>query len=820
MGGALFPKNIKKEAKTLKRQMKRIIVSAVALSLLVPVVSAPEAEAAKKPSLPKTVSVTVGKTKKVTVKGVATKKIKKTSWSVKSKKVATLSKKKKNSVTIKGKKAGKSTTLTARIKVGKKTYKKSCKVKVTKAKTVVTSAPSKQPNVTATATPGGNKATDTPAATATPAPTLRVLDSSYKNAKAPAAKSANSFPTTVPVPTVNPSTAVKYSETFEDVETGVKDTTCRTDEDLNPEGLRRWILRSFSDDNGTGKDYLEVVNSEDVPASSVDAYKLPDGVGKKVLKAHIEASSKSWQGPMLNLTGMLDGGSTYHIEFVAYSKDSVLNFNEHLLPIDGGDESYGYMPSRSTPTRWLTKKGLWTEFSYDVTVPDDMFFYGLYFQTDSGSPGDMYIDNVTVTKVGQTASVDNLVKIKDVYSDVFGIVGGAATKNEIFGANAAKFLNEQYNAVTPGNEMKPESLMDSTNIDPISLEDAKAEGLYIPEGYEKQEDNVMTYKVTETVDGEEKTVSKTGVVLPKLKFENIDKILEECHAKGLKLRGHTLVWHAQTPTYFFQKSFTGVKSSSKNTTEENMDLRQEYFVKNIMEHVLKKDLELAGGDKSKCVVYAYDVVNEYMHSAGAKGTFYKTIYGITDAKKNAGYMSSTGVSLRPKFVKDAFKWADEVCKKYDRDDVKLFYNDFNTYDCPEDEIHLIDFINEDGKICDGLGMQSHLNVSENPTPDKYAQALECFRINMPDTEIHITELDAGGEGVSDADQAVYFDQIMGALMQSKAKGNKITALVIWGLYDGLSWRYNSNPLPFNGLFSPKSSYYALIDAKNSYWTAK
>ena len=117
-------------------------------------------------------------------------------------------------------------------------------------------------------------------------------------------------------------------------------------------------------------------------------------------------------------------------------------------------------------------------------------------------------------------------------------------------------------------------------------------------------------------------------------------------------------------------------------------------------------------------------------------------------------------------------------------------------------------------------MQSHLNISDNPTPDKYAQALECFRINMPETEIQITELDAGGAEVSDADQAVYFDQIMGALMQSKAKGNKITALVIWGLYDGLSWRYSSNPLPFNGLYSPKSSYYALINAKNSYWKAK
>ena len=52
----------------MKRQMKKLIVSAVALSLVIPALSAPKAEAAKKPSLVKKVSVKAGKTKKVTVK--------------------------------------------------------------------------------------------------------------------------------------------------------------------------------------------------------------------------------------------------------------------------------------------------------------------------------------------------------------------------------------------------------------------------------------------------------------------------------------------------------------------------------------------------------------------------------------------------------------------------------------------------------------------------------------------------------------------------------------------------------------------------------
>lgn len=42
--------------------------------------------------------------------------------------------------------------------------------------------------------------------------------------------------------------------------------------------------------------------------------------------------------------------------------------------------------------------------------------------------------------------------------------------------------------------------------------------------------------------------------------------------------------------------------------------------------------------------------------------------------------------------------------------VKLFYNDYNTYLISDDIVSMIKFVNEGGKICDGVGMQSHLDV--------------------------------------------------------------------------------------------------------------
>ena len=126
--------------------------------------------AAKKPTLTKKVTVTVGKKK--TVKVTSKKKVKKTTWSLTKagKKVVSLSKKKAKSVVVKGKKAGKA-TLTAKIKVGKKTYKKTCKITVKGAsKVTVTPVPAKTDAAKATPTPANNKNNNGGTTNATPTP--------------------------------------------------------------------------------------------------------------------------------------------------------------------------------------------------------------------------------------------------------------------------------------------------------------------------------------------------------------------------------------------------------------------------------------------------------------------------------------------------------------------------------------------------------------------------------------------------------------------------------------------------------------------------
>ena len=158
---------MKKSIKSV-RAKSMAVVMAFSLAGIAPNTSSEAA--AKKPTLTKKVTVTVGKKK--TVKVTSKKKVKKTTWSLTKagKKVVSLSKKKAKSVVVKGKKAGKA-TLTAKIKVGQKTYKKTCKITVKGAsKVTVTPVPAKTDAAKATPTPANNKNNNGGTTNATPTP--------------------------------------------------------------------------------------------------------------------------------------------------------------------------------------------------------------------------------------------------------------------------------------------------------------------------------------------------------------------------------------------------------------------------------------------------------------------------------------------------------------------------------------------------------------------------------------------------------------------------------------------------------------------------
>ena len=66
-----------------------------------------------------------------------------------------------------------------------------------------------------------------------------------------------------------------------------------------------------------------------------------------------------------------------------------------------------------------------------------------------------------------------------------------------------------------------------------------------------------------------------------------------------------LVWHAQSPEWFFKEDYSKEESAAY-VSEEVMYARMEMYIRSVIHHVYTVD-----GGAYKDVVYAWDVANEY-----------------------------------------------------------------------------------------------------------------------------------------------------------------------------------------------------------------
>ena len=358
------------------------------------------------------------------------------------------------------------------------------------------------------------------------------------------------------------------------------------------------------------------------------------------------------------------------------------------------------------------------------------------------------------------ASVPSLnVKAADAtllntYGSTYGYSGTCINLYQLRDSKQLSILKRDYNSITLENEMKPDALLGSS-ARLISVSQAKNQGYYIPDNYREQ-------------------------YVPQINFNTVDEVMKICYQNGLKMRAHTLVWHSQTPSWFFRSNFNG---GSGFVNSSVMDARLEMYVKTVMNHVYT--------NQYGSVVYAWDVANEILH---AQNSGWEAVYG--NNKKNASY------------VKKAFNYAYETLEYFKlTDSVKLFYNDYNTYMEVNDVITLVNYINQGKKVCAGVGMQSHLGTNY-PSVDYYTTALNSFL--RAGFEVQITELDITNKG--DSDMANYAYNLFKNINKAKKNGGKITGVTWWGLSDQTTWINNSKPLLFSTPGNPKQAYSKVLQA--------
>lgn len=386
----------------------------------------------------------------------------------------------------------------------------------------------------------------------------------------------------------------------------------------------------------------------------------------------------------------------------------------------------------------------------------------------------------TDAMAAETVIQEDITSLRDAFDAKLGsdtYAGVSIVGSEISDANLMALVTKHFNAVTLGNELKPDALFGYSN--------SKCPGL-------------MTYDF----NGEE-------FEAPKMDYSRAEKILDkiaEWNAanpdKFIKVRGHVLVWHSQTPEWFFHENYD---KKEPYVSVAEMDKRQEWYIKTVLEHFTTK---------YEGMFYGWDVVNEAI--SDATGT-YRTEAENGESLSNDTHGSNSSwwkVYQNNKYIINAFKYAN----KYAPDYVELYYNDYN--ECtPLKSNGIIKLIEDvkaaEGTRLDGFGMQGHYELQQ-PTGGQVKTAAR--RYAEAAGSVSLTELDvkvsSGFDGSEESlekelrKQYYYFKEIEQGFRELKEEGVAIRTITMWGVIDCNSWLQSSNNV--GGASSGKSRQYPLL----------
>ncbi|PHR93150.1 MAG: endo-1,4-beta-xylanase [Robiginitomaculum sp.] len=275
-------------------------------------------------------------------------------------------------------------------------------------------------------------------------------------------------------------------------------------------------------------------------------------------------------------------------------------------------------------------------------------------------------------------------------------------------------------------------------------------------------------------------------------FSEADALLTFAEANNIQLRGHTLLWHQQTPDYFFAGTRADIRA------------RLEKYITDVVTHFKGK-------------VYAWDVVNE-VTSDGDGGT--------APYRDNNWYQA-----VGPEYI----DWAFQAARAADPD-VKLFINDYNT-ESPDKQARFLQIIEDllaRNIPLDGVGHQAHVSTTVNP--DDILGAIDAVDNLFAGLENHITELDISvytdpgscygspptncaadyGANIPDSvlrTQAQLYRDIFNGLVARPS----VTSATFWGLTDDQTWlntfpiSRTNYPLLFDANREPKPAFHAITD---------
>jgi endo-1,4-beta-xylanase len=213
-------------------------------------------------------------------------------------------------------------------------------------------------------------------------------------------------------------------------------------------------------------------------------------------------------------------------------------------------------------------------------------------------------------------------------------------------------------------------------------------------------------------------------------FEPVDRLVAFGERHGLKVVGHTLVWHQQTPKWVFTK-------------DDGSRADRAALAARMKEHIDA----VAGRYRGR--IHGWDVVNEALEEDGTlRKSPWREILGDD-------------------YIALAFEYARAADPK-----TELYYNDYNLWkpEKLEGALRIARDLRARGLRIDGIGEQGHY-VMDGPSVAEVESMVQ--KIAAAGFKVHITELDV--------DVLPRDEEVWGADLAKQAKIREVTDLYVKGL---------------------------------------
>lgn len=268
-------------------------------------------------------------------------------------------------------------------------------------------------------------------------------------------------------------------------------------------------------------------------------------------------------------------------------------------------------------------------------------------------------------------------------------------------------------------------------------------------------------------------------------FTRADAIAQFAEAKGVRLRGHTLVWRDQLPVDLRDKVLNAVDPARK--LDEFLD-----------DHIATVAGHFAGQAE------VWDVVNEPLSAVGAsldRSLFYRF--------------------LGEQFIDDSFRRA-----RIADPEAKLYLNEFfYSYALTDDRVQsflaLLARLRDREVPIDGVGVQAHFNgitpLTTRSEFQKFLTAIANLGLSIEITELDVSESYFRSGTNATAAQAALYRAVVGACAGVPA----CRGITVWGIHDGDTWLDTTplfapnaphRPLLFDSLLTRKTAYYESLSA--------